>query len=112
MLFEHSKKVREEIRKTGLYVASKMSDNFGEVGLDFVYDKNMKLYLLEANSKPGSKGLREIREWNPQDDVHVQNNVLQYEYTDKLRHTWGVRLHHFLTRPLLYAKYLDKNISG
>ena len=80
----------------------------GEVGIDFVYDKDYKPYVLEVNTKPGRKGLKTLREWVPTDEHYIKKYVIPFEYDNLIRKKWGRKLRNFLAKPLLYSKYLHE----
>jgi hypothetical protein len=108
VIFDNYDEVESEVRSVGKTIIDSLSKAYvvGEVGLDFVFDKDYKLYALEVNSKPASKGFRTLREWVPTDEDYVNKNVIPYEYNNKIRRIWGRRLLSFLKKPLHYAKYL------
>jgi hypothetical protein len=114
VVFEDYEKLKREINKLGRKVVNAFSGehDVGEVGIDFVLDEEHNLFVIEANSKPGSKGIRTLREWNPLDIEYCNKAVIPYEYNNQIRSKWGKSLDLFLSRPILYAKHLcngDKN---
>lgn len=108
VVFENYESLKKEIDKMGRKVVKTFSNDsvVGEIGIDFVLDNKGNLIVIEANSKPGSKGIRTLREWNPLDKEYHNKSVIPYEYNNQLRGVWGKNLDKFLSRPILYAKHL------
>lgn len=48
--------LHKEILEITNNIITQLSNNFVEIGLDFLIDDNKKIYLLEINSKPGIQG--------------------------------------------------------
>jgi glutathione synthase/RimK-type ligase-like ATP-grasp enzyme len=106
LIFEEYEKLEKLIKNTGKKVINCFSnkDNIGEIGIDFVFDEDYELYVIEANSKPGSKGIRMLREYNPKDYLYQNKNIIQYEYNNQIRKIWGKKLDLFLSNPITYSK--------
>jgi glutathione synthase/RimK-type ligase-like ATP-grasp enzyme len=87
VVFEDYEKLKREINKLGRKVVNAFSGehDVGEVGIDFVLDEEHNLFVIEANSKPGSKGIRTLREWNPLDEEYHNKGILPYEYNNQIR---------------------------
>ncbi len=109
VMFEDYKGIEKSIRSMGQKIIHAFSKAYvvGEVGLDFVHDKDGNLLAIEANTKPGSKGLRTLREWVPTDEAYLNKAVIPFEYNNNIRRLWGRRLNNFLCKPLYYAQFLD-----
>ncbi|MEM4605649.1 MAG: hypothetical protein QW103_01260 [Candidatus Pacearchaeota archaeon] len=56
---------------------------------------------MELNSRPGSEGLRILREIEPSKEEFVKRGIIPFEYDNKRRKIWGEDLRKFLTKPLL-----------
>jgi glutathione synthase/RimK-type ligase-like ATP-grasp enzyme len=108
VVFEDYEKIKRDINKLGRKVVNAFSKDYsvGEIGIDFVLSEDGNLVVIEANSKPGSKGIRTLREWNPLDEQYHNRGVIPYEYNNQIRGKWGKSLDLFLSRPILYAKHL------
>jgi glutathione synthase/RimK-type ligase-like ATP-grasp enzyme len=108
VVFEDYKTLKSELLSSGRKVVNSLSKAYvvGEVGLDFVMNGAGDLFVLEANSKPASKGLRTLSEWVPTDEDCTRKKVIPFAYTNKIRRLWGQRFLNFLNKPLLYSQYL------
>ncbi|MEM4181728.1 MAG: YheC/YheD family protein [Candidatus Pacearchaeota archaeon] len=108
VFFEDYEQVLRAVKKEGNKIIEATSKSFvvGEVGIDFVFDKKGDIYTLELNSKPGSIGLRTLREWKPTEEDYHNKGIIPLEYNNEIRKTWGRNLERFLLNPLLYCKYL------
>ncbi|MFW5871657.1 MAG: YheC/YheD family protein [bacterium] len=106
-VFTDYQSLERRMRKESQKIMQSISKyNPGEVGIDFLQDDDGQLSVLEINSKPGSKGIRTLREWNPTERKYAAIKAIPYEYTDQIRQRWGRRLNRFLSNPMQYAKYL------
>lgn len=90
----------------------------GEVGLDMVVGRDGEIYELEANSKPGTKGPRdltekiteEIKDKTKEDDKDKQEDKEStkphfiYKNADRIK--WASNVKNMIERPILYARYL------
>lgn len=87
VVFEDYETLKREINKLGRKVVTAFSSEHevGEIGIDFVLDEKHNLFMIEANSKPGSKGIRTLREWNPLDPEYHNIAVIRYEYNNQIR---------------------------
>jgi hypothetical protein len=108
VVFEDYEKLKRDINKLGRKAVTAFSHDHsvGEIGIDFVLSEEGNLVVIEANSKPGSKGIRTLREWNPLDDEYYKKGVIPYDYNNQIRSKWGKGLDQFLSKPMLYAKHL------
>lgn len=113
VFFEDYEQVQKAVRKEGHKIIAAISKSYvvGEVGVDFVFDKKDNIYTLELNSKPGSSGLRTLREWKPTEEDYHNKGIIPLEYNNKIRGIWGRNLGRFLVNPLLYSKYLAETIG-
>ncbi|MCM8831951.1 MAG: YheC/YheD family protein [Candidatus Omnitrophica bacterium] len=113
VVFEDYEKLKQDINKLGRSVVNAFSERskIGEIGIDFVLSEEGKLVVIEANSKPGSKGLRTLREWKPTEEDYHNKGVIPYEYDNQIRGKWGKSLDQFLSRPIMYAKHLCNGIK-
>ncbi|GEM_PF-2883894 len=114
VVFEDYKKIKRDINKLGIKVVNAFSKDYsvGEIGIDFVLSEDGNLVVIEANSKPGSKGIRMLREWNPLDKEYHNKGVIPYEYNNQIRGKWGKILDQFLSKPIMYSKHLCKGIKN
>jgi hypothetical protein len=108
VVFDDYDALQKQIRNVGQRVVKAFSKSyiFGEVGIDFVINEDSELIVIEANSKPGSKGLRILREWNPNDSKYYNSGVIPFEYNNDIRQNLGNKLNKFLSNPISYSKYM------
>jgi len=110
-VFIDAEAMYKQLKRVGTAVMEAIAETFevGELGIDFVRDENGKLWLLEVNSRPGSKGIQQLREWVPKDRDFVRDGWLVFEndtFTNTRRRKWGKRFTTYMRRPYRYARFL------
>ncbi|MCL4365581.1 MAG: YheC/YheD family protein [Candidatus Marsarchaeota archaeon] len=93
------KAVRQEIFDSGIKVfkeLQRMPGGAGEIAMDFLISTEGKISILEINSLPGTKGIRDLAKTTEVDDVG-QN--------------WPAALSEVLRNPIKYSKYLINDLK-
>ena len=106
LVFVEWSKLQPKIYKLCLSIFRAFDYDLGELGVDLIMDKKGDLSCLEINTRPGSSGFRQMREWTTADPKHKKIGVIPYEYSNKVKALWGKRLRNFLESPFHYAKHL------
>lgn len=77
---------------------------FGELGLDVMFDRNFNPYLIKINSKPGFEGPQTLAFYG----YESQYGTFLFKYSNNDRQEWGKIVNELFINPFLYAKELVK----
>lgn len=102
-VFENWRRIRSTIWDMAHAVFRTFGKRLGEAGIDLAMDQRGKLYCIEINTRPGSKGFLMLKREDPYqgvDAVHYRKS------TPRDRAKWSRWLRKFHLRPVLYCVYL------